>query len=254
MRVLAVNVRAGGSKSLVDAVAARCIDRAPDVVVISEFRDNAVGERLSALFVRGGLEHQARPQGFRGNGVLIAAKRPFVPLHNPFGLSDEEYPNAVLEARFGAFRLFGAYLPGQDRKRAHLRCLIALAQRYDESKLKAMAIGDFNSGRNATDIEANLGKARLVDDFSTADLYLELERHWSEAWLHVHPGRTDFSWYPFRKVPAPKRRNGWRIDKAFLSTALLPQLRKAEYDHGFRTEGLTDHSALIVDLAEPVES
>lgn len=254
MRVLAVNVRAGGSQSLIDAFAARCIDRGPDVVVISEFRANAVGERLRALLDRAGLQHQAGPQGFRGNGVLIAAKRPFAALHNPFGLSDEEYPNAVLEARFGAFRLFGAYLPGQDRKRAHLRCLIALAQRYDESNVKAMAIGDFNSGRNATDIEANVGKSRLVDEFSTADLYLELERHWTEAWLHVHPGGIDFSWYPFRKVPAPKRRNGWRIDKAFVSTALLPQLRNAEYDHAFRTEGLTDHSALIVDLAEPVES
>ena len=48
---------------------------------------------------------------------------------------------------------------------------------------------------------------------------------------------------------APQRANGWRLDKAFLSAALMPHLRDAFYDHSFRLDALTDHSALIVDLA-----
>jgi exodeoxyribonuclease-3 len=251
VRVLAVNVRAGGSGSLIDRIADRCVRHDPDVVVIAEFRDNAVGARLSTLLERGGLPHQAGTHGHRGNGVLIAAGEPFRSIRNPFGLDDSDYPNAILEARFETLRVFGAYLPGQDRKRVHLRCLIALARQCDDAKVKALAIGDFNSGRNETDIETNLGGARQVDEFSTADLYRELEDHWTEAWLHQHPGQLDFSWYPFRKNPGPKRRNGWRIDKAFVSRALLPDVRDAEYDHGFRAEGLTDHSALIVDLDLP---
>jgi exodeoxyribonuclease III len=249
MRILAVNVRAGGSRSLVEGLAARCLGHEPDAVVISEYRENPSGLALRARFEAAGLRHQAGPEQHRGNAVLVAAREAFVALSNPFGLDDTEYPNAVVQARFGRLQLFGVYLPGQDRKRVHLRCFIALARRYNEQGIKALAIGDFNSGRNATDIELNAGRTGLLDEFSTADLYAELEQHWTEAWLHEHPGRLEFSWYPYRKVPPRSRRNGWRIDKAFVSQALLPDLRRAEYDHGFRTEGLTDHSALIVDLA-----
>jgi hypothetical protein len=39
------------------------------------------------------------------------------------------------------------------------------------------------------------------------------------------------------------------LDKAFLSPALLARLQDAFYDHEFRLQALTDHSALVVDLA-----
>jgi exonuclease III len=99
-------------------------------------------------------------------------------------------------------------------------------------------LGDFNSGRNANDIEINVGKSRFAAEFSTADLYAELETHWTEAWSYMHPNEREFSWYPFRNNPPAQRRNGWRIDKAFVSQALLPYFRAAQYDHGFRFGGL----------------
>jgi exonuclease III len=248
MRTLAVNIRAGGSRSTVDALLARCLVHGPDILVFSEFRDNATGTYLRRKLDENGYPHQAASEGHRGNGVLIASIRAFEAIRNPFGLPDDEYPNAVIEARFGSVRVFGVYLPGQDRKRPHLRCLIATAARYNEANVDAICIGDFNSGRNETDIEINLGRNTLKDEFSTADLYAELESYWTEAWLYFHPDRREFSWYPFRKEPPAQRRNGWRIDKAFVSKPLVQKLRGAEYDHGFRLEGLTDHSGLIVDL------
>lgn len=249
MRILAVNVRAGGSLSSAGAMISRFNYHAPDAIVLSEFRDNAVGAYLREQLRAAGFQHQGATEGHRGNGVLIAAALPFEAVRNPFGLPDDEYPDAVVLARFEHLRLFGVYLPGQDRKRPHLRYLIATAKRYNEESLRGICIGDFNSGRNETDIEANLGRRTLADEFSTADLYAELEQYWTEAWLHEHPGRLDFSWYPYRKVPPARQRNGWRIDKAFVSNALLPSLRSAEYDHEFRLAGLTDHSGLVVDLA-----
>lgn len=249
MRALAVNIRAGGSRASADALVARCLTHSPDILVFSEFRDNATGIYLRNKLGENGYANQASSEGHRGNGVLIAATREFEAILNPFGLADDEYPNAVIEARFDTVRLFGVYLPGQDRKRPHLRYLIATAARYNEADIDAICIGDFNSGRNETDIEINLGGKTLKDEFSTADLYAELERYWTEAWLYEHPGMHEFSWYPFRKEPPAQRRNGWRIDKAFVSKSLLPKLRGAEYDHGFRLDGLTDHSGLVVDLA-----
>ena len=219
-----------------------------DVAVFSEYRHTRAGDLLRRELQRVGLGHQAFTPAIRGNGVLIAAAMPFEPLPNPFGLGDDEYPNAVLLARFQGLHVYGAYLPGQDRKRPHMRCLIAAAKRHDEAGDRAICIGDLNSGRNETDIEINVRSGRLLDEFSTADLYEELERRWTEAWAHLHPNEYEFSWYPFRREPDYRSRAGWRIDKAFLSKRLLPALRGAEYAHGFRLGGLSDHSALLVDV------
>jgi exodeoxyribonuclease III len=249
VRVLAVNIRSGGNASTTDALVARILRSDADVVVIAEFRDNPAGAKLREALRRAGLAHQAATEGHRGNGVLIAAAEEIVATRNPFGLPDDEYPNAVMQADIGGVRVFGAYLPGQDRKRTHLRCLIAMAQYCNERGVDALAIGDFNSGRNATDIQLNLHRDTLADEFSTADLYAELEEHWTEAWAHLHPGEYEFSWYPFRTDPHYQSRDGWRIDKAFVSRSLLPRLRSAEYDHFFRLDRLTDHSGIVVELA-----
>ena len=249
MILLAVNVRSGGSRSSIGPLVERVAGHRAGVAVFSEYRDTPAGAYLRERADGIGLAHQAWTQGHRGNGVLIAAREEFDSIRNPFGLSDDEYPNAVLLARFSVFDLLGAYLPGQDRKRPHLRCLIAAAQRYNQRGANAMVIGDLNSGRNETDIEINVRTGRLADEFSTADLYAELEQYWAEAWLAKHPDTLDYSWVPFRLDRSYEGRSGWRIDKAFVSPALLPKVRCAEYDHAFRTERLTDHSALIVDLS-----
>ncbi len=248
MRVLTVNVRSGGNAATIRPLLARCERHEPDVVVIAEFRDTKAGATIRTELDRLGFHHQAATDGHRGNGVLIAAIRPFDALVNPFGLAADEYPNAILSATFGTLRIYGVYLPGQDRKRPHLRCLIAAAQA--QAAAEVLCIGDFNSGRNETDIELNLRTGRRLDAFSTADLYAELETHWTEAWQALHPQTYEFSWYPFRVDPEHTSRNGWRLDKAFVSPALLPRLQSAEYDHRFRLDRLTDHSGLIVILAD----
>jgi exonuclease III len=248
VRVLAINVRSGGSRSSILPLVERCASHHPDVAVFSEYRDTPAGKLLREQAHRIGLAEQAWTEGHRGNGVLVAARYAFESLRNPFGLLADDYPDALLLARFPSLDLFGAYLPGQDRKRPHLRCLIAAAQRYNQRDADAICIGDFNSGRNETDIEVNVRTGRLADEFSTAGLYAELEEQWTEAWLYKHPGVLDYSWVPFRVDRYRREGNGWRIDKAFVSRSLLPKVRSAEYDHGFRRERLTDHSGLIVDL------
>jgi len=251
MRILTLNLRAGGNLATIPAIVRRVSHRDADIVVFSEYRDTKAGALVRAELEGIGLNHQAFTPATRGNGVLIAAAEPFDAWPNPFGLSDDEYPNAVLLARFERLQLYGAYLPGQDRKRPHLRCLIAAAKRHNETGDAVMCIGDLNSGRNETDIEINVRSGRLRDEFSTADLYRELEQEWTEAWAYLHPERYEFSWYPFRRDPDYRSYAGWRIDKAFLSPALLPRLEAAEYDHVFRKDRLSDHSALLVDLTFP---
>jgi exonuclease III len=246
MRILALNLRAGGNAVSIPQIVRRAAYLDAETGVFSEYRDNAAGTLLRAELEKIGLMNQVFTAS-RGNGVLIASAEPFEGLANPFGLSEDEHPNAVLFARFEGLQMYGAYLPGQDRKRVQLRCLIAAAKRHNEAGDMAMCIGDLNSGRNEADIQINLRAGRLLDWFSTADLYAELEREWTEAWAQLHPGEFDFSWYPHGRPGAPPG-GGWRIDKAFLSPRLLPRLRSAEYDHVFRIDGLSDHSGIIVDL------
>ena len=248
MRILAVNLRSGGNATTIPRILRRASQLEAATVVFSEYRENAAGSLLRGEAERRGFAHQARTAATRGNGVLIVSEEPFRPIANPFGLPDDEYPNAVLQAIFDDLHVYGVYLPGQDRKRPHLRCLIAAAQRYNQAAGSAMCIGDFNSGRNETDIEINVRSGRLRDEFSTADLYRELEEYWTEAWAHFHPGEYDFSWYPFRRDPEHVSRSGWRIDKAFVSPTLLAKLRSAEYDHLFRQDRLSDHSGLLVEI------
>ena len=251
MRVLTINLRAGGNAATIPAIVRRALHLDASTIVFSEYRDNAAGALLRKELHRRGFPNQASTAATRGNGVLAVSEEPFAAVPNPFGLSIDEYPNAVLRANFEKLQLYGVYLPGQDRKRPHLRCLIALAARCNASGTRAICIGDFNSGRNETDIEINLRSGRMLDVFSTADLYAELEGRWTEAWAQLHPDEYEFSWYPFRRDPDYVSRSGWRIDKAFLSPALLPSLTSAEYDHRFRIDRLSDHSGLLVEFDAP---
>lgn len=248
MRILAINLRSGGNAATIPAIVRRASHLDAGTIVFSEYRENAAGALLRAQTERIGLVHQAWTPAKRGNGVLIVAEEPFAPIVNPFGLADDEYPNAILQANFGGVQLYGVYLPGQDRKRPHLRCLIAAAEHYNETGRPVVCIGDFNSGRNESDIEINVRSGRIRDEFSTTDLYQELERYWTEAWAYLHPGEYEFSWYPFRRDPEYVSRAGWRIDKAFLSPDVLPRLKTAEYDHLVRIDRLSDHSGLLIEI------
>jgi exonuclease III len=248
MRILTVNLRAGGNATTIPSIVRRAAHLDAGTIVFSEYRDNPAGALLRAEVDRIGLVHQGWTSARRGNGVLICSDEPFSPIANPFGLPDDDYPNAILQAVFDRLRLYGVYLPGQERKRPHLRCLIAAAKHPNDTGGSAICIGDFNSGRNETDIEINVRSGRIRDEFSTADLYHELEAYWTEAWAYLHPGEYEFSWYPFRRDPDYVSRAGWRIDKAFCSPSLLLKLKTAEYDPLFRMDRLSDHSGLLVEI------
>jgi exodeoxyribonuclease-3 len=252
VRILALNLRAGGNAATIPQIVRRVSYLDAEIVVFSEYRDTRAGSLVRGELSRIGLSHQAFTPATRGNGVLIASDAPLQALPNPFGLPENEYPNAIMLARVRGLQMYGVYLPGQDRKRPHIRCLIAAAKRHNEAGDAVICIGDLNSGRNQTDIEINLRSGRLRDQFSTADLYHELEQGWTEGWLYLNPEQYEFSWYPFRRGAGYRSYAGWRIDKAFLSPELLPRLKAAQYDHLFRLDGLSDHSALLVDLEDDV--
>lgn len=62
-----------------------------------------------------------------------------------------------------------------------------------------------------------------------------------DAWRARYPERREFSWYNHRG-------NGFRLDHAFCSAGLFASVRNVYYSHDERTRGISDHSAMIVDL------
>jgi exonuclease III len=75
------------------------------------------------------------------------------------------------------------------------------------------------------------------------------ERAWADAFRHLHGDRREYSWYSHRN-------NGFRLDQAFCNPQLLCSLRGFRHAWGLnpdepgRREGLSDHAALIIDLAD----
>jgi exodeoxyribonuclease III len=63
-----------------------------------------------------------------------------------------------------------------------------------------------------------------------------------EAWRTLNGDQREYSWIS-------NRHHGFRIDHAFPSPALLPRLIGAKYSHTERQQKISDHSLLIVELA-----
>jgi exodeoxyribonuclease III len=64
-----------------------------------------------------------------------------------------------------------------------------------------------------------------------------------EAWRHHHPEEREFSWYRHDG-------SGFRIDHAFVSPPLLPRVAGCHYSHEARLACASDHSLLILDIAD----
>jgi exonuclease III len=214
-----------------------------ETVVFSEFRLNGAG-RLLIDTVRGaGFGTIGCAEDVRG--VMIASRSKCSFTINPGGLA--VFPSAMLRADFANLVLYGVYLPTGERKFAHFDFLIRAARRHNNRGDRAVAIGDFNAGQNEIDIQINARSGKLLDSFPAHSRFLALDALWPEAWRRLHPGVLEYSWYASTR-PASRYR-GWRLDHAFISPALLPRLRSAEYVQETRLRGFSDHAALVVEIA-----
>ena len=98
----------------------------------------------------------------------------------------------------------------------------------------SLIIGDLNTGRPRCDEKGKI--------FVWADRFERLEKiGWIDAWRHCNPGPTEFSGHS-------NAGNGFRIDHAFVSPALLPRVRAYQYSYRERIDGISDHSILLIEI------
>ncbi len=235
MRVVALNIQHGGGRRT-RAIADAILAAEPDVVVLSEFHASPTGSKLLKLLAGAGLSEQAHGEPVATdypNTVAVASRLPLTNARLPLAESSTNRQR-VLEVDVGGLMLGAVYFSLGKPKVAFWRdeFLPYAASRIDRLSL---LIGDWNSGRHYVD-EAG---ATL---HGAAEFEAMTDTGWVDAWRSLRPAGREYTWYSAHG-------NGFRLDHAFLSPSLAPRLVSSAYRHETRTRGVSDHSALVVELA-----
>ena len=246
MRIVAWNIRAGGGVR-VRAIARQIQRWQPDVVALSEFRATPPSAELAARLAAGGLPHQlsSADSRFPGrNALLVAARFPVrrVPMR---GAPADRFRWLVAAVDGPTPLVVGTmHVPNRvtGRKFPFLDAVLGCARRWNLGP--ALFIGDTNSGRRGLDEQVpvfNIQEETWVDNLAACG--------WTDAFRHLHAEARAYTWY------SPSACNGFRIDQAFLNSPLLERLKGALHIWGGvgsrePRASLSDHAALVVDLAD----
>ncbi len=234
VRIVSLNLRHGGGQR-VDAIASALAKHDADILVLPEYRANNPGARLLAQLGALGYGHQADSRPADGtNGVAVVSRRPWTSVCRP--LEGTVHAQRVLEVAFDRFTLGAVYFPLNASKVAFWReQFLPLA--LDRFASPYLFIGDWNTGRHFID-EAG------ATFFGAPEFESMTTDGWTDAWRSLHEDSREFSWFS-------NRGNGFRLDHAFLSRGMQGTLRGAAFSQAERSPGITDHAALILDLAVP---
>jgi exonuclease III len=245
VRILAWNIRAGGGIR-VGLIARQVARWAPDVVALSEFRDSPPSRAL-ATSLAAHLPHQlttADATTPNANALLIASRWPLRRLRLRAGrVVPRRWLAAAVEAP-QPLVLGTLHVPNRSEgsKYEFLDAVLTCARGWRLGP--ALFVGDTNSGRRGLDEQVpafNVLEEGWVDGLHGCG--------WTDAFRHLQPEARVYTWY------SPNGRHGFRIDQAFLNAPLLARLKDAQYVWGGasrrgRRARLSDHAALLVDLAD----
>ena len=247
-RVVAWNIRAGGGVR-VDAILAQLRRWAPDVVTLSEFRGTPPSVTLARGLADYGLGHQISSAARREpnvNALLVASRWPLRRLRMGCAPADCRWLLAEVQAP-DAFTVGAMHVPNRvsGRKYVFLDAVLEVARRWRRGP--ALLAGDTNSGRRGIDEETpafNQREEGWIDALAACG--------WADAYRVLAGNRRAYTWY------SPNGRNGFRIDQAFVNNSLMDRVLRARYVwgrvlRGARQDAISDHAALVMDLAAPVK-
>lgn len=228
MKLVSLNIRHGGG-TRVPHIVSYLRNLAADVVVLSEFRENANANPLRSSLAAQGLTHfAAGSTAPKKNSVCIFSNAAFSSHTYPFLGQDE---HRLISIRFSGLAILGVYFP-QNKDKARLFQFL-LDRAYQPTDEAHIIIGDFNTGLHRID---ESGKT-----YYCADQFAALSKSGLvDSWRTRHPEAREYSWYS-------SAGNGFRIDHAFSSLAANARIQRIYYDHEPRLSGITDHSALIIE-------
>jgi len=247
MRIVSWNIRAGGGRR-VAGIAGQIARWAPDVVALSEFRATPPSTELARALAGYGLAHQlssASPKLPRANSLLIASRWPLRRIRLRAGFAHDSGRWLLAGVAGPCVVTLGAmHVPNRvtGRKLPFLDSVLGVANTWRRGP--ALLVGDTNSGLIELDEEApafDVEEDGWIRGLEAAG--------WADAFRHLRGEERAYTWY------SPNGGNGFRIDQAFVNSALRPRLRAARHEwgrapggRGARRDALSDHAALLVDL------
>jgi exonuclease III len=265
MRVVSWNVARRSSRLAEQAAA--LARREPDVVALQEVTSRtlplwrAALETIGIAHVRASLDRAdpARvPAGRRSTGVLLGSR---TPLGDASALPVPRPETAIAaissSAGIGAVELHCVHVPNAANGWVKVRTLEAIRDGLATAQRGSRVLcGDLNTPRR----ELPDGEVISFARDSRGRLRPERGSEWDAAELGVVPGLRELGYrdvfralhgYAQREPSWTWRRiaghdGGWRLDHVFASEEL--RLASATYHHAWREHGLSDHSALEVDL------
>ena len=228
-----------------------------DVVALQEVTARTLPLWRSALVSSGfgavetSLDTAPRAVGRRLLGVLIAAREPLERLDAPAGVPWPERVLCCAVAGVEVVNLHSPIAPAPELAKVRTHEAVAAYLRACGDR-RVVLCGDLNTPRRelsngdvisfAHDSAGRLRPERgeRWDRAERALVYGLRERGWIDAFRALHGyGDRDASW------TFPDDRGGWRLDHV-LVCGLRPLA--SAYAHDWRRAGLSDHSALVVDL------
>ncbi len=256
--MLLVSWNVGGRVRLTPDQAARVAALEPDLVCLQEVTARSVPLWEHALRSLG-LHHVAHPPpqprglGRRRLSVLTGARLPIAP--EP--VDGVPWPERVLAARVGSeLELVNVHspisqTPGLVKVRTHEALFEHLKQRGGSP---SAVCGDFNTPRR----EHPDGRVWTFARDRYGNLRPERGERWDQAELALIRGLESHGYRDgFRTVHGyeereptwewPRFGGGWRLDHLIVSRRIRVDF--CRYEHAWRREGLSDHSALVADIS-----
>jgi exodeoxyribonuclease-3 len=228
--------------------AAALASREPDVIALQEVTARGYGFWHEAL-QRIGLPHVAYSPGPR-MGVLLAARAPLEPVERlPVPRPDSTAAGVVAGIAFHT-----VHVPNAANGWVKVRTLEAVRAGLAAASGPRVLCGDLNTPRRELPDGTVLSFARD----SKGRLREERGTEWDDGELGVVPRLAELGFQdairalhgyaePQRSWTFPENKGGWRLDHAFVSAEIA--LVASGYHHEWRIAGLSDHSALEVDLS-----
>jgi exonuclease III len=235
-----VNRRVG----LLAEQAAALAAREPDVVALQEITARS-WELWRAALTTIGLPHAmcSWPPRPRRTVVLIATREP----HDAVPALAVPWPETTLAVHTAGVTVHTAHVPNAANGWVKPDTLAALRAGLAATTGPRVLCGDFNTPRREKPDGTVISFARDTKE----RLREERGERWDSAELGVVPGLRDLG---FTDAFAPHRERtwvfrhggGWRLDHIFVSSELAAT--SAVYHHDWRDGGLSDHSAVEVDV------
>lgn len=208
-------------------IVAKLVGSKAQILVLSEFRNNAKGQLIRQSLLKYGYRHQAVTAAKSDDNAVAAFSK--LPCDvSLYANADQTYSANILSLHFDAFSVCGVYLP---HKKKHK--LLPFMEQIGKEKSYVFC-GDFNTGHNGIDQKG--------DSFWYTDELKSLEKSgYIDAFRQMHNAKKEYSWYSHQG-------NGYRYDHSYVHEDLHSLVKSCDYIHEWREEKLSDHSPMMLEL------